>query len=77
MGSEIEGAFGQDGFSATSSAETVTSIDIKDSLDVGVNVIVLANFTDNPTTEANAFTMTGLIRAYADVVGYLKMEGDD
>lgn len=80
-GSEIPGAFGSNGYTASNSnsdtTETVRSIDIKDYISNGNNTLFI-NTTDSTNSSqmntADANSKTGAIQMTVDVIGYMSFE---
>lgn len=72
---EIENAFGQNGFTGSSSGGTKTqSIDLKDYINTGYNQFAIMTSNSVPTTSTSASQQTGYCNATLYITGYTKFE---
>lgn len=77
---EIQNAFGENGFTGTSNSMTnASSIDIKDYISTTETNYLIIKDSNNAvyTDNANIYGRTGGVFAYLEILGYKSLEGDD
>lgn len=79
--SEIPNAFGELNYNPSntsgSNVEMRTTVNIKDSISIGRNKLIVRTSNSIPSSEAEACPQTGMARAVLSVIGYLKFEEGD